>query len=86
MRFIVYSTFNRAPTPEILALYPQESARGAELDAAGVREAFYVAADNSGAWQVLRAATRDQLDAVLASFPLHPYLAHTVTQLAEPAR
>lgn len=82
MRFLVESAFAQAPTPEILALFPAESARGDELDTQGIREALYVAADNSCAWQVFRCDSRAALDKVLASFPLHPYLAATVTPLA----
>jgi hypothetical protein len=49
MRFLVESRLAQAPAPEILALIPTELARGQELDVAGVREALYVAADNSSA-------------------------------------
>jgi muconolactone delta-isomerase len=83
MRFLVESTFAQAPTPQLLALIPAETARGLELDAQGVREALYVAADNSRAWQVFQVESRAALDDTLASLPLHPYLAIVVTPLAE---
>jgi muconolactone delta-isomerase len=84
MRFLVESTFGATPTGEMLALIPAETARGKELDAQGVRECLYMAADQSRAWQVFNTASVDALEAVLASFPLHPYLAHTITPLVDP--
>ena len=85
MRFLVESTFAQAPTPEHLALLPQETARGLELDAAGIREALYLTVDNTRGWQVYRVESRLALDTILESFPLHSALVHTVTELAEPA-
>ena len=83
MRFIVESHFAVAPTPEILALIPSETARGHELDAQGVRLHLFLAADQSCGWQIFETDSREALDRALASFPLHPYLAHKITQLAE---
>lgn len=84
MRFLVESSMNIAPTPEIMALIPAESARGLELDAEGVRECLYLAADMSRAWQVFRADTPEAVEAILQSFPLAPYTASTITALADP--
>jgi muconolactone delta-isomerase len=84
MRFLVESHFAVAPTPEILALIPAETARGRELDAAGMRLHLFVAADMSGAWQVFDIESREELDRALESLPLHPYMTHKVTQLADP--
>jgi muconolactone delta-isomerase len=83
MRFMVESRFTAAPTPEVLALIPAEQARGRELDAQGVREHLFLPSDLSGSWQVFGVETREELDRVLASFPLHLHLASTVTQLTE---
>lgn len=85
MRFLVESTFAQAPTSEQLALLPQETARGLELDAAGIREALYLAIDQSRGWQVYRVESRSALDSLLESFPLYTALIHTVTELIEPA-
>ncbi len=82
MRFMVESSFTQAPTPELFALLPQETARGIELDAEGVRLALYVASDNSRAWQIYEVESRAALDAVLESFPLYAYVSTTVTELA----
>jgi muconolactone delta-isomerase len=84
MRFLVEGSFNQAPTPEILALIPAETAYGLTLDAQGVRELLLLAADNSRAWQVLRAETPAALQAIIDSFPLAQYMACTITPLAEP--
>lgn len=83
MRFLVETAFTQAPTPEMLALIPAESARGVELDQQGVRQALYVAADQSRAWQVLTGLTESEVNDVLASFPLHSYVSHTITPLAD---
>ncbi|MBS1965246.1 MAG: hypothetical protein JST60_05425 [Chloroflexi bacterium SZAS-1] len=84
MRFLTEVTFTQAPTPEMLALIPAETAHGLKLDAAGMREHLFVAADNSRAWQVLRADSLAEAEAIAKSFPLAPYLAITITPLAEP--
>lgn len=81
MRFIVESSFSQAPTPELLALIPAESARGEELDAQGLRKALYVAADQSRVWQVFQVDSREALDAALESFPLHAHLHNVITEL-----
>ncbi len=83
MRFLVESSFSGPPTPEVLALIPAETARGLALDAEGVRERLYVAADNSRAWQVFHAESREALRAILDSFPLTPYVTAVVTPLAD---
>ena len=85
MRFLVESTFAQAPTPEQFALLPQETARGLELDAAGIREALYLTVDMARGWQVYRVESRSALDAIRESFPLHSALVHTITELAAPA-
>lgn len=86
MRFLVESHPAQAPTPDVFALLPAETARGKELDAQGVRLHLLVAADRSAAWQVFQVDSREELEQVMSSFPLHSYGVHTVTQLAdEPA-
>ena len=83
MRFLVESTFNQAPTPEILALVPAETARGIVLDEQGVRELLLLAADMSRGWQVFRAESLAALQEILDTFPLAPYLTTTITALAD---
>jgi muconolactone delta-isomerase len=84
MRFLVESSLNIPPTPEILALIPAESARGVELDEQGLRECLYLAADMSRAWQVFTADSSEAVEEILQSFPLAPYTASTIIALAEP--
>jgi muconolactone delta-isomerase len=83
MQFMVEVRLATAPTPEILALLPAETANGERLDAEGIRKHFFLAADQSVGWQVFDVESRDQLERMLASFPLHPYVSATVTQLME---
>ncbi|HEY0604691.1 MAG TPA: muconolactone Delta-isomerase family protein [Herpetosiphonaceae bacterium] len=83
MTFLVETQFTAPPTPEILALIPQEIAHGKMLDVEGVRLHLFVAADQSRAWQIYRVDSIDDLAAILATFPLHPYLSATITPLAE---
>jgi len=83
MQFMVEVRLASAPTPEVLALLPAETANGERLDAEGVRTHFFVAADQSRAWQVFNVESREQLARVLESFPLHPHVTETVSELAE---
>jgi muconolactone delta-isomerase len=83
-RFMVEGTLEHPHSPETLALIPAEAARGEELDRQGIRAGLFVAADFSKAWQVYRLGSADELERVLASFPLHPYLRYTITALTDP--
>lgn len=83
MRFLVESTFQSQPTPEILALIPAEIAYGRQFDERRIRERLYVAADNSRAWQIFRGDSIAAVQAIVASFPLAPFLATTITALAD---
>jgi len=83
LRFLVETTLNQPPTPDILALFPAEVEYGRTLDMVGVREQLYVAADQSKAWQVYRGETPESVRAVVATFPLYPFLNVTITPLAD---
>jgi muconolactone delta-isomerase len=83
MTFLVESQFTAIPTADILALIPAESARGAELDTEGVRLHLFVAADQSKAWQIYRTDSLEELQQILASFPLHQYVTTMITPLAD---
>ena len=83
MTFLVETQFKAPPTPEILALIPQEIAHGKMLDAEGVRLHLFVAADQSRAWQIYRVGSPADLEAIIAGFPLHPYLNTTITAISE---
>jgi muconolactone delta-isomerase len=83
MRYMVESTLKHAHTPETIALIPAETARGQELDALGVRLSLFVAADYSRAWQVYVGESQGEVEQALATLPLHPFLNHLITPLAE---
>ena len=83
MKYLVTSKFNQAPTDSIIALIPAEIARGKELDAQGIRLKLYVAADQSGAWQIYQGDTEADIQKAIESLPLHPFVATTITPLAE---
>jgi muconolactone delta-isomerase len=81
MQFLVESRFTHAPTDEMLALIPAETARGKELDAAGSRIALYIAADLSAGWQVYQADSLAEVQAMVDSFPLTRFVTTTITPL-----
>jgi muconolactone delta-isomerase len=83
MRFLVETTLKSAPTPEVLALIPAEVEHGKMLDARGVRERLYVAADQSKAWQVVRGESTSAVEQILGGFPLYPFLDVKITPLAD---
>jgi muconolactone delta-isomerase len=83
MRFLVETSFNQAPTPDILGLIPAEVEHGMALDAQGIREQLYIAADQSRAWQIYRGETPDSVRAIVATFPLYPFLNVMITPLSE---
>jgi muconolactone delta-isomerase len=84
MRFLVEVAFKKPPTPEILALIPAEIAHGKTFDERGLREALYVAGDDSRAWQIYRVHNRKELEAIIESFPLTPHMAVNITEIHEP--
>ena len=83
MRFMVEGTPRQTLDNEALALIPAETARGQEVQAQGLRTAIYVAADWSKAWQVYQVDSQEQLQQILASFPLHSFTEYRITPLAE---
>jgi muconolactone delta-isomerase len=78
---MVESVLRQPHTPETLSLIPAEVARGEELDRERVRAGLYVAADFSRAWQVYVLPAAEDVERVLATFPLHPYVEETITPL-----
>jgi muconolactone delta-isomerase len=85
VRYLVESAFKTMPTPETMALIPAEMIHGQKLDAQRVRLKLFVAADQSKAWQVFQAKSLEEAQAIVASFPLHPYLNSVITPLADEA-
>ena len=82
MRFLVKTSLKAPLTEAAMALAPAEQARGQELDKQGIREALYMAADQSAAWQLINCDSREALEEILKSLPLHDYLNLEVTALA----
>jgi muconolactone delta-isomerase len=86
MKFLVEGWFKQVPTPAVLALIPAEVEHGKPFDAQGIRQALYVASDQTRAWQVYQTDSLTAVQEILASFPLHPYLNTSITPLADDAR
>lgn len=85
MRFLVETRFSQAPTNEMLALIPAESARGKQLDEQGIREHLYLSADLSRAWQIYRGESVAAVQTILDTFPLAPFVNTTIIPLADDA-
>ncbi len=82
MQFMVEGVLKHAHTDETRALIAPEIAHGNALEAEGVRERLFVAADFSRAWQIYNLDSPGAVQQVLATFPLHPYVDYTITPLA----
>ncbi len=52
----------------------------------GTREQLYLAADQSKGWQIFRGETIEDVQALMATFPLYPFMSVTITPLAEDMR
>ena len=83
MRFLVTNKLKDGPTEEVKALIPAEQARTKELAQEGVVEAVYIADDRTGAWLVWNVDSRDALDEVHKTLPLHKHLDQDITLLAD---
>jgi muconolactone delta-isomerase len=83
MKFLASNRMKQAPNEEVMALFPAEQARVAELMAQGVLENLYVAADFSKAWLVLQSESPDMARQALESLPLHKFVEVELTALAE---
>ncbi|MEM7117549.1 MAG: muconolactone Delta-isomerase family protein, partial [Chloroflexota bacterium] len=68
-----------------MALMPAEQQRGVELFQQGIAEAAYQAADQSvdgwAAWAVWNCDSRDALDDVVKTLPMHQFFNYDVTVL-----
>lgn len=85
MKFLASNQMKQAPDAEVMALFPAEQARVAELMAQGVLETLYIAADYSKAWLVFRAESEEVAWQAVKSLPLHKFLQVELTPLAEMA-
>ena len=83
MRFLTKESFKAQPTAEVAALIPAEQAKVKELAQQGVVEAAYAAADKSAMWLIWNCASREALEDLHKTLPMHDYLASDITLLAE---
>lgn len=83
MKYLVETSFKMMPTPEMLALIPAEMAHGKALDAQGLRQWLLIAADQSKAWQLFSTPSLEATQALVAAFPLHPYVNTQITPIAD---
>ena len=83
MHFMLKFALNQPPTEEIMALVPAEQSRGKEMAEQGIREALYVAADQSAVWAVWNCDSRDAVDEVAKTLPLYEFLNYDVTLLGD---
>ena len=81
MRFFVQIELKQAPTPEILALIPAETAYGEQFDKTGQREALYVSSEAVKAWQIYRAESRAEVERIVDGFPLTQFCNVSISQL-----
>ncbi len=85
MRFMLKFTWKQAPTEEAMALMPAEIKRGIELAEQGIGEAAYQSADRS-AWaacSVWNCESREAVDELIKTLPMHKFFNHEITPLAE---
>jgi len=83
MRFMIKANLKEPPTEEVLALVPAEQARSQELADQGIREALYVAADQSVVWYIWNCESQDVLEEIHKTLPLHDYLNTEITLLSD---
>jgi muconolactone delta-isomerase len=84
MRFLVTNRLKEGPTDEVKALIPAEQARTKELSQEGLVEALYIAADRSGAWLVWNVDSKEALEEIHKTLPLHDHIDQDITLLADP--
>jgi muconolactone delta-isomerase len=83
MKFLASNRMKQASNEEVMALFPAEQARVAELMAQGVLENLYVAADFSKAWLVLQSESLETARQAVESLPLHKFSHVEITPLFE---
>jgi muconolactone delta-isomerase len=74
MKFMVSASLRAQDQKEMLALVPQEQAHIQVLQEQGTIEVHYLGADRLHVWVVMRGESQDQVQKVLESFPLYPYV------------
>lgn len=82
MRWMVTITFKEKPTEEVLAMLPAERARVAELVAQGIIEHRFFAADGAKVWFIFDGDSREAIERVLNTLPMHKYFNFEVGELS----
>jgi muconolactone delta-isomerase len=91
MQFLATISLDLTRRSEVERALPAETARVRELMGSGHMQALYIP-EGSGApaslWAVFSGDSRENVESVLESLPLHPYMRIELTQLRslEPAR
>ena len=83
MKFIANNSLKQAPNEEIMALFPAEQVKVAELFAQGILQNLFVAADFSRAWLVLEGKNQSEVQQALESLPLHQFSYSDLIPLAQ---
>ena len=83
MKFIANNSLKQQPSAEIMALFPAEQARVAELFAQGVLQNLFVAADFSRAWLVFEGKNQKEVQRALESLPLYRFSNSELIPLAQ---
>ncbi len=74
MEFMVSASLRAQNQEEMLPLVPQEQAHVQALQEQGTIKVHYLGADRLHVWLVIRAASQDEVQKTLESFPLYPYV------------
>jgi muconolactone delta-isomerase len=83
LRFLLKLTLNRPTSEAIMALLPAEQRRGVELAEQDIREAAYIAADQSAIWPVWNCDSEDVFEEVTKTLPRYEFWNIEVTRLAD---
>jgi muconolactone delta-isomerase len=83
VKYMVLVTFDRRDENAFNATIPAEQAHVQQLLEKGIIEGIYVALDGAHGWTVLRGESREQIEQILPTFPLFPYMSTELIRLFE---
>jgi muconolactone delta-isomerase len=83
MKYMVLVTFDHRDEEAFNATIPAEQAHVQKLLEEGIIEGIYVSLDGARGWTVLRGESREQIEQILPTFPLFPYMSTELIQLFE---
>jgi muconolactone delta-isomerase len=82
MEFMVSVKFRSQDRAEISARTPQEQAHIKTLREQGIVKVLYISSDLSRVWLVMQGESQDEVQKVLESLPLHPYMETEIIPLS----